>query len=212
MSATTQGVESRFTWATGLAVAIFASALIVAFMLPAYYGGCRPGWHQWEWHDASRPPPHFFCGMPPPEDDWGYLPRNLLPVKIAIGLGGALLARAVVVAKRRQRVVAGVEAAAAFMMIAVTSFLFLYPSKEEQTGQLASSLRCLDPGCGRMTVEQAVMSDDPFHPRYPQARRAWRAIWEGRYERHISADAILDELVEKYGSRIVLDAPSGGAE
>jgi hypothetical protein len=201
-------VRPGITWKTWLAGVIFVSAVFVAISLPLYYGGCRPGWYQWEWHEASGPPPHFFCGRPPPEDDWGYFPHNLLPLKVAVGVGGALLARAVVMAGRRRHGVAGVEAAVALVVIGLVAFVFLYPSKEEKTGQVASTLRCLDPGCGGMTVEQAVMSERSFDPRYPQAMHAWREIWDGLYARHISTDAVRDGLVEEYGERILLDAPS----
>jgi hypothetical protein len=212
MIAMSRSVKPRITWTTWLALVILGSALIVAFMLPLYYGGCRPGWFQWEWHEASGPPPYFFCGRPPPEDDWGYFPHNLLPLKIAVGMGGALLARAVVMAGRRRRGVAGVEATVALIVIGLTAFVFLYPSKEEKTGQVASTLRCLDPGCEGMTVEQAVMSERSFHPRYPQAMHAWREIWDGLYSRHISTSAVRDGLVEEYGVQILLDAssPEGG--
>jgi hypothetical protein len=208
MITTPRSVKPRITGTTWLAAAVFVSAVVVAFMLPLYYGGCRPGWYQWEWHEASGPPPHVYCGLPPPEDDWGYLPHNLLPLKIAVGVGGALLARAVVMAGRRRRGVAGVEAAVALIVIGLTAFVFLYPSKAEQTGQLASTLRCLDPGCEGMTVEQAVMSQRPSHPRYPAARHVWFAIWDGLYSKHISSSAVRDGLVEEYGEQILLDAPS----
>jgi hypothetical protein len=90
-------------------------------------------------------------------------------------------------------------------MIGLTTFLFLYPTKAELTGQVASDLRCLDPGCEGMTVEQAVMSEPPSpHVRYPKAHRAWWIIWHGLYDDHISTDAVRDQLVEKYGEQILL--------
>ena len=90
-------------------------------------------------------------------------------------------------------------------MIGLTAFLFLYPTKAETTGQVASDLRCLDAGCDGMTVEQAVMSEPPsHHVRYPRAQRAWWIIWEGLNDHHISADAVKDQLVAKYGEQILL--------
>jgi hypothetical protein len=74
----------------------------------------------------------------------------------------------------------------------------------ERTGRLASTLRCLDPGCEGMTVEQAVMSEDSFDPRFPQAQQAWRAVWGGLYSQRISADAIRERLVERYGEEILV--------
>ena len=143
--------------------------------------------------------------MPPPEDDFGYLPHNLLPVKFAIGIGGTLFARAVVMAGRRRPGVATIEVAIALIMIGLTAFLFLYPTKAERTGQVASDPRCLDPGCEGMTVEQAVMSEPPSHRvRYPMAQHAWRIIWEGLHSDHISGDAVKDQLVETYGDEILL--------
>lgn len=189
-----------WTW---LALTVFGIAVAVAFILPAYYGGCRPGWHPWNHGTAANP--SIVCGLPPPSDDWGYSQHILLPLKLAIGIGGALLARAVVMAGRRRRGVAAVEAAFALLMIGLTAFLFLYPTRAEMTGQVASDLRCLDAGCEGMTVEQAVMSEPPSHRvRYPEAQRAWWIIWEGLYSDHISADAVKDQLVEKYGERILL--------
>lgn len=200
MATTAQDARRRITWRTWLAIAILGIAVFVAFILPMYYGGCRPGWYQWEYS-----PSFTLCGMPPPEDDFGYLPHNLLPLKIAIGIGGALLARAVVMAGRRRRGVAAIEASVALIMIGLTAFLFLYPSKAERTGQVASKLKCLDPGCEGMTVEQAVMSEPPgLRLRYPKAERAWWIIWEGLNDDHISADAVKDQLVAKYGEQILL--------
>ncbi len=72
------------------------------------------------------------------------------------------------------------------------------------TGRLASTLRCLDPGCEGMTVEQAVMSEDSFDPRFPQAQQAWRAVWGSLYSQRISADAIRERLVERYGEEILV--------
>jgi hypothetical protein len=190
----------RIKLRTWLALAIFGFAVAVAFLLPGYYGGCRPGWYQWEYSPSLR-----LCGMPPREDDFGYLPHNLRPLKIAIGIGGALLARASVMAGRGRRGVAAIEASVALIMIGLTAFLFLYPSKAERTGQVASDLRCLDPACVGMTVEQAVMSEPPGHRvRHPKAKRAWWIIWEGLYADHISTDAVKDQLVAKYGEQILL--------
>jgi hypothetical protein len=186
-----------------LALAVFGIAVAVAFLLPAYYGGCRPGWHPWNHGTAANP--SIVCGLPPPSDDWGYSQHILLPLKLAIGIGGALLARAVVMAGRRRRGVAAVEAAVALIVIALTAFLFLYPTRAEMTGQVASDLRCLDPECEAMTVERAVMSEPPSDRlRYPKARRAWWIIWEGLYADHISTDAVKDQLVAKYGEQILL--------
>jgi hypothetical protein len=200
MATPAQDARHRITWRTWLAVAIFGIAVAVAFLLPTYYGGCRPGWYQWDYSPGLR-----LCGMPPPEDDFGYLPHNLLPVKFAIGIGGALFARAIVMAGRRRRGVAAVEAAVASIMIGLTTFLFLYPTKAEMTGQVASDLRCLDAGCEGMTVEQAVMSEPPSDRlQYPEAQRAWWIIWEGLYSDHISADAVKDQLAAKYGEQILL--------
>ena len=202
MATPAQDAQHRISWRTWLAVAIFGVAVAVALLLPTYYGGCRPGWHEWSWGPGAS---SFFCGLPPPSDDWGYSQDNLLPLKIAIGIGGALLARAVVMAGRRRRGVATVEAAVASLMIGLTAFLFLYPTKAETTGQVASDLRCLDAGCDGMTVEQAVMSEPPsHHVRYPRAQRAWWIIWEGLNDHHISADAVKDQLVAKYGEQILL--------
>ena len=200
MATPAQNVRHRITWWTCLAVAMLGVAVAVALVLPTYYGGCRPGWYQWKYSPGLR-----LCGMPPPEDDFGYLPHNLLPVKYAIGIGGALFARAAVMAGRRRRGVAAMEAAVALITIGLTAFLFLYPTKAELTGQVASDLRCLDPRCEGMTVEQAVMSEPPAQGvRYPNAQRAWRIIWEGLYSDHISAGAIKDQLVERYGEQILL--------
>lgn len=151
MITTPRSMKPGITWATWLAAAVLVSAVFVAFMLPHYYGGCRPGWQRWDYGSDFS-----YCAPPPPGDEMGYSPHNLLPLKIAVGVGGALLARAVVMAGRRRRGVAVVEAAVALILIGVTAFVFLYPSKAEQTGQLASTLRCLDPGCEGITVEQAV--------------------------------------------------------
>lgn len=202
MATTAQDARHRTKWRTWLAIAIFGIAVSVAFILPTYYGGCRPGWYPWRYGTAAS---SFFCGLPPPSDDFGYSPHNLLPLKIAIGMGGALLARAVVMAGRRRPGVAAIETAVALTMIGLTAFLFLYPTKAELTGQVASDLRCLDPGCRGMTVEQAVMSEPPSHRvRYPKAERAWWIIWEGLYSDHISADAVKDQLVARYGELILL--------
>lgn len=103
MATTAQDARHRTTWRTWLAIAIFGIAVSVAFILPTYYGGCRPGWYPWRYGTAAS---SFFCGLPPPSDDFGYSPHNLLPLKIAIGMGGALLARAVVMAGRECRGVA----------------------------------------------------------------------------------------------------------
>jgi hypothetical protein len=187
-----------------LAIAIFGIAVIVALLLPTYYGGCPPGWYHWNYGTAANP--SLVCGLPPPADDWGYPPRKYeVPLKIGIGIGGALLARAVVMAGRQHRGVAAIEAVVAVIMIGLTTFLFLYPTKAEMTGQVASDLRCLDPGCEEMTVEQAVMSEPPSdRVRYLKAQRAWWIIWEGLDSDHISADAVKEQLVAKYGEQILL--------
>jgi hypothetical protein len=189
-----------WTW---LALAVFGIAVAIAFILPTSYGGCRPGWHPWNHGTAANP--SIVCGLPPPSDDWGYSQHILLPLKIAIVIGGALLARAVVMAARGRRGVAAVEAAFASLMIGLTAFLFLYPTRAEMTGQVATDLRCLDPGCEGMTVEQAVMSEPPSDRlRYPKAQRAWWIIWEGLDADHISTDAVKDQLVARYGEQILL--------
>ena len=49
------------------------------------------------------------------------------------------------------------------------------------------------------------MSEPPsLRVRFPKAQRAWRIIWEGLYSDHISADAVKDQLVERYGEQILL--------
>jgi hypothetical protein len=203
MATPAQDAKSRITPWTWLALAVFGIAAAVAFLLPAYHGGCRPGWHPW--NHGTDANPRIVCGLPPPSDDWGYSQHILLPLKLAIGMGGALLARAVVMAGRRRRGVAAIEAAVALIMIGLTAFLFLYPTRAEMSGQVASDLRCLDPGCEGMTVEQAVMSEPPSDRlRYPKARRAWWIIWEGLDSDHISVDAVKDQLVAKYGEQILL--------
>jgi hypothetical protein len=203
MATPAQDAKSRITPWTWLALAVFGIAAAVAFLLPAYYGGCRPGWHPW--NHGTDANPRIVCGLPPPSDDWGYSQHILLPLKLAIGMGGALLARAVVMAGRRRRGVAAIEAAVALIMIGLTAFLFLYPTRAEMSGQVASDLRCLDPGCEGMTVELAVMSEPPSDRlRYPKARRAWWIIWEGLDSDHISVDAVKDQLVAKYGEQILL--------
>ena len=107
-------------------------------------------------------------------------------------------------AGRRRRGVAAVEVATALILIGLTAFLFLYPTRAEMTGQVASDLRCLDPGCEGMTVEQAVMSEPPSDRlRYAKAQRAWWIIWEGLAADHISTDAVKDQLVAKYGEQIL---------
>jgi hypothetical protein len=204
MATPAQDARHRINWRMWLAIAIFGIAVTAAFLLPTYYGGCRPGWYHWNYGSAANP--WLVCALPPPEDDWGYSAHKYeVPLKIAIGIGGALLARAVVMAGRRRPGVAAIETAVALIMIGLTAFLFLYPTKAELTGQVASDLRCLDPGCEGMTVEQAVMSEPPSpHVRYPKAQRAWRIIWGGLYSDHISADSIKDQLVAKYGEQILL--------
>jgi cytochrome bd-type quinol oxidase subunit 2 len=198
-----QAAKHRINWRMWLAIAIFGIAVTVAFLLPTYYAGCRPGWYHWNWGTAANP--SLVCGLPPPADDWGYPPYKYeVPLKIAIGIGGALLARAIVMAGRRRRGVAVIEASLAMIMIGLTAFLFLYPTKAELTGQVGSDLRCLDPGCEGMTVEQAVMSERSFDVRYPKAHRAWWITWHGLYDDHISTDAIKDQLVAKYGEQILL--------
>jgi hypothetical protein len=203
MATPAQDAKSRITPWTWLALAVFGIAAAVAFLLLAYHGGCRPGWHPW--NHGTDANPRIVCGLPPPSDDWGYSQHILLPLKLAIGMGGALLARAVVMAGRRRRGVAAIEAAVALIMIGLTAFLFLYPTRAEMSGQVASDLRCLDPGCEGMTVELAVMSEPPSDRlRYPKARRAWWIIWEGLDSDHISVDAVKDQLVAKYGEQILL--------
>ena len=202
MAIPAQDAKHRIRPWTWLALAVFGIALAVAFILPTYYGGCRPGWYPWNHGTAANP--SIVCGLPPPSDDWGYSQHILLPLKVAIGIGGALLARAVVMAGHRRRGVAAVEVATALILIGLTAFLFLYPTRAEMTGQVASDLRCLDPGCEGMTVEQAVMSEPPSDRlRYPKAQRAWWIIWEGLDADHISTDAVKDQLVAKYGEQIL---------
>lgn len=202
MAIPAQDAKHRIRPWTWLALAVFGIALAVAFILPTYYGGCRPGWYPWNHGTAANP--SIVCGLPPPSDDWGYSQHILLPLKVAIGIGGALLARAVVMAGRRRRGVAAVEVATALILIGLTAFLFLYPTRAEMTGQVASDLRCLDPGCEGMTVEQAVMSEPPSDRlRYAKAQRAWWIIWEGLDADHISTDAVKDQLVAKYGEQIL---------
>ena len=65
---------------------------------------------------------------PPPEDDWGYFPRSLVPLKIAVGVGDALLARAVVMAGRRRHGVAVVEAVAVLLIIGLGVVVTLHAS------------------------------------------------------------------------------------
>jgi hypothetical protein len=97
-------------------------------------------------------------------------------------------------------------------LIGLTAFLFLYTSTEERTGQIASLLRCHDPGCQDMTVEEAVMSDTfprrtesySYRYRYPLANHSWNAIWLGLYHEGRSAVAIRASPAEKYGARILL--------
>jgi hypothetical protein len=197
------------TWA--VAIAIIGAAAIIALALPTYYGGCRPGWHVWEW--SPNGDPAYYCGRPEPEDDWGYFPHNLLALKVVIAAGGLLLARVAILIGRRRYVMSGVLAAVTACSIGVTSFLFLYPSAEERTGQIASTLRCLDPHCHGMTVEQAVMSERSMYIvarnrlrrlQYPHAARAWRLVWSSVSDGGTSADAIRSRLADRWGDGILL--------
>lgn len=196
-----QGIALR-TW---LAAAVLVLAVFVALVLPMR-GECRAGWFHWNHGTATAP--NMACGQPPPEDDWGYFPRSLLALKIAIGVGGALLARAVVMAGRRRRGVAGTEAAFALLVVGLGVVVTLHASVEERTGQVASTLRCLDLGCEGMTVEQAIMRERSRGARFRLAQHAWNAVWRGLQNEDISADAIRDRLVEKYGDQILLDSPT----
>jgi hypothetical protein len=178
--------------------------MLVALILPIR-GACRPGW--FHWNHGTDIAPNMACGLPPPEDDWGYFPRSLIPLKIAVGVGGVLLARAVVMAGRRRHGVAGLEAAAALLIIGLGVVVTLHASVEERTGRVASTLRCLDPGCEGMTVERAVMRERLAGARFPQAQHAWNAVRRGLQNEDMSPDAIRDQLVEKYGDEVLLDPP-----
>ena len=99
------------------------------------------------------------------------------------------------------------EAAAVLLIIGLGVVVTLHASVEERTGRVASTLRCLDPGCKGMTVEQAVMRERLAGARFPHAQHAWNAVWRGLRNEDMSPDAIRDELVERYGDEILLDAP-----
>jgi len=190
---------TRRTWLS--AAAVFGIALFVAFILPSF-SGCRPGWHHWE--DPGGAPPYFFCGEPPPSDDWGYTPHSLLPLKIAVGVGGLLLAVGVAQISLQHHIRGGTAAALAVVVVTIGAVVPRWnPSLPEQTGQIASTLRCLDPGCEGLTVEQAVMRDRPGRERYVQARRAWLTVWTGLRIDDASLDAIRSRLVEKFGEDIL---------
>jgi hypothetical protein len=200
-----QRSERRTKAATAVAIAVVGAAFVVALTLPSNYGGCRPGWHRWIWHEQDSSPPSFYCGLPPPQDDWGYFPPSLLLVKVAVVVAGVLVARAAVTSARGRRGVAGVEVVAAVIIIGLATAVSFHDTVEERTGQVASTLRCLDAGCSGMTVEQAVMSE-PAGPRrrYPLAHRAWREIWNGLYDGGMSPEAIRASLARVYGPEILL--------
>jgi hypothetical protein len=175
-------------------------------MLPANYGGCRPGWYHWIWHEPSGSPPDFFCGRPPPEDDWGYFPHSLSLVRVAVAAAGAFLARALAMTIRGRRSLAGAEAAVGLILVGGALAVSFQPPVEERTGQVAATLRCLDAGCAGMTVEQAIMSEPPGRRiRYPLAGEAWDVVWNGLYDGGMSPDAIRASLARKYGPDILLD-------
>jgi hypothetical protein len=199
-----QRSERRTKAATAVAIAVVGAAFVVALTLPSNYGGCRPGWHRWIWHEQDSSPPSFYCGLPPPQDDWGYFPPSLLLVKVAVVVAGVLVARAAVTSARGRRGVAGVEVVAAVIIIGLATAVSFHDTVEERTGQVASTLRCLDAGCSGMTVEQAVMSEPGRRRRYPLAHRAWREIWNGLYDGGMSPEAIRASLARVYGPEILL--------
>ena len=179
--------KHRITWRTSLAVAIFGVPVTVAFLLPTYHGKCR----RVGMSGGGDPAPRAFSAACSALGRLVLLTAQSAPLKVAIGIGGPLLAH------RRSRRRLGHDRA--------DGVLVPVPHKAEMTGQVASDLRCLDAGCEGMTVEQAVMSEPPSDRlQYPEAQRAWWIIWEGLYSDHISADAVKDQLAAKYGEQILL--------
>jgi hypothetical protein len=148
-----------------------------------------------------------FCGIPS-DDDWGYFINPATRLKIAIALTGVALGLTVIAESRRR-----VRGAAALGIIAVMimgwPLLTWEPIPSDAiasyrtpylVGEIASTIRCPDRGCGHLSVEEVVVTSGS---RYPMAYEYWNLIRD-RVDRGGFMGSIRSYFLNRFGDSAVL--------
>ncbi len=190
-AATAAAIRRRLDPAIVLAAGVLVASAVVALSLPVY--SCRPGWFHWG---------SGLCGLRY-DDDWGYQARSAIPLKTAIGAVGIAAAATIVLERAHRMRLAATVGVVAFLAILwpLTAWSPSVPStgwgyQPEVVGEVAAGLRCPDPACAGMSVEEAVTRS---YVRYPGAQRYWRLI-EERLARGATSASVRSYFANRFGS------------